>query len=170
MDRADGWGHAEGREVLEKLLAFTQARPGTAFFCVSLDGVERTDASFPRESVIELARQLRGRSNICLCNVNDQDLLDNWDAAAVKKEQPVIAWTNGGSRLLGPQPSEGLHQLFSLIEKGEGITTSEAAAALGLNIPNVSNKLKALSDQGYVLRLERTAVSGGKEYEYYVAR
>jgi predicted transcriptional regulator len=44
--------------------------------------------------------------------------------------------------------------------------TSEAAATLHLKVPNASNKLKALWSEGYILRLEQSAESGGVEYEY----
>src|SRR5689334_22475085 len=92
MDRADGWGHAEGQEVLERLLSLIEAQPAVRLVRISLHGVERTDASFPRESVVELAKRFRGTIGFCLTDAEDQDLLDNWDAAARKKEQPLIAW------------------------------------------------------------------------------
>jgi hypothetical protein len=170
MDYDDAWGHAAGQEVFQRLLAVVQKHVGTTVFRVSLAGVKRTDASFPRESVIRLAKQLRKAKGFCLVDADDADLLDNWDAAAGKQEQPLLAYQVAGWRLLGPQPSEGLRALFSYMRDREAVTTSEACRALRLNAPNASNKLKALWEQGYVLRREGTAASGGLEYEYFVAR
>ncbi len=170
MDRDDGWGRTEGREVFDRLLAIVDANPEVALFRISLAGVRRTDASFPRESVAELAKRFRGKKGFCLVEVEDADLLDNWDAAANKKEQPLLVWYSRGRRLLGPAPSEGLRALFDFVADRSGTTTSEAATVLGLNVPNASNKLKALWEQGYVLRRERVAATGGIEFEYLVPR
>lgn len=170
MSHDDGWGHAEGREVFERLLALVGGHPSVVAFRVSLAGVKRTDASFPRESVVALAKRLRAEKGFCLVDVEDADLLDNWDAAAKRNEQPLLVWQARGWRLLGPQPSQMLTGLFEYLVAREGTTTSEAVSALGLNTSNASNKLKALWQKGYVLRRERTAQSGGIEFEYFVPR
>lgn len=170
MAAEDGWGHAEGQAVFESLLAAVEAEPCASVFRVSLAGIRRTDASFPRESVMELARRFRSTKGFCLIDIEDVDLLDNWDAAARKKEQPMFVWSGEGYRLIGPVPSEGLVPLLEFVTVRQGTTTSEASAYLQLNVPNVSNKLKALWLQGYVLRRERTAATGGIEFEYVVPR
>ncbi len=48
----------------------------------------------------------------------------------------------------------------------EAATAGEAARALDIKVPNASNKLKDLWEEGYILRRERTAPTGGVEYEY----
>jgi len=134
---------------------------------ISLDGVERTDISFPREAVIELARSYRGQRGFCLTDVSDQDLLDNWDAAADKLKQPLFVYNNGALfRSLGPEPSIGLREMLEYVQSVPVARTSEAAAALHLKVPNASNKLKQLWQEGYILRREQSATSGGVEYEY----
>lgn len=170
MDHDDAWGHTAGQEVSKRLLVVLRENPGAIVIRVSLAGVKRTDASFPRESVIKLAKQFRKAKGFCLVDADDADLLDNWDAAAQKQEQPLLVWQAAGWRLLGPKPSEGLRALFDYMLDREAVTTNEVCAALRLNAPNASNKLRALWEQGYVLRRERTATSGGLEYEYFVAR
>ena len=57
MDSSEGWGHEHGQAVHLKLLKAVESNPGKAIVRLSLDGVRRTDASFPRESVVELARR-----------------------------------------------------------------------------------------------------------------
>jgi len=167
MDGPDGWGHVQGREIYEKLRAIVESHPAELIFRISLDGVRRTDISFPRESVIELARSYRGRRGFCLIDLSDQDLLENWDAAARRHEQPLTVWSNGTiSRILGPEPSTGLRDMLQYVRSVPVARTSEAEAKLHLKIPNASNKLKQLWLEGYILRQEQSASSGGVEYEY----
>jgi hypothetical protein len=170
MDHDDAWGHSAGQEVYRRLLATVRHHVGVSVFCISLAGVKRTDASFPRESVVRLAKQFRKEKGFCVVDVDDADLLDNWDAAASKQEQPLLVWLSTGRRLLGPEPSEGLRAVFEYVADRESTLTGEVCAALHLNTPNASNKLRMLWEQGYVLRRERRAPSGGLEYEYVVAR
>lgn len=60
MDRSEGWGRAQGREVYQRLLRSVEENPGTLVFRVSMKGVERVDISFASETVVELARRYRG--------------------------------------------------------------------------------------------------------------
>lgn len=167
MSDSDGWGHVQGQQVREKLRKLIESRPTEPIIRISLDGVKRTDISFPREAVIELARSYRGRRGFCLTDVDDPDLLDNWDAAAVKLQQPLTVWERGmDCRILGPRPSVGLQDMLSYVLSVPVARTSEAATALDLKIPNASNKLKQLWQEGYILRREQSANSGGVEYEY----
>ncbi len=171
MDSEDGWGHAAGRLVHKRLLDFVEQHPEAITFRISLKGVRRTDASFPRESVIELACRFRGKTAFVLTDIGDPDLLENWDAAARKREQPMLALQQEGNfKLLGPGISQGMRPLFDLLSRSAELTTAEAAAKLGQSVPNVSNKMKSLWESGYVMRMENVASSGGIEFEYLIAR
>ncbi|MDQ2886751.1 MAG: DNA-binding protein, partial [Chloroflexota bacterium] len=76
-------------------------------------------------------------------------------------------WERGmDCRILGPRPSVGLQDMLSYVLSVPVARTSEAATALDLKIPNASNKLKQLWQEGYILRREQSANSGGVEYEY----
>ena len=167
MGGPEGWGRVQGGRVQEALRSLIEAHPEELMIRISLDGVERTDISFPREAVIELARSYRGQRGFCLMDVVDQDLLDNWDAAASKREQPLFVWKDGEVfRQLGPEPSVGLREMLEYVNHVPVARTSEAATALHLKVPNASNKLKQLWLEGYILRREQSANSGGVEYEY----
>ena len=166
MSRDDGWGHEEGRNVLGKLLRVVEDHPHVDLLSISLEGVRRTDASFPRESVVELARRFRGKKGVCLTHCANQDLLDNWDAAALKKEQPLPVWNDDHYRMIGPPPSLGNKEMFELAMSSSFITASSAAKELGLKITNASMKLKQLEQQGYLLRKEVVSPSGGREFVY----
>ena len=170
MEREDGWGTDEGQEVFIKLARFIHEHPATNVFYVSLADVRRTDASFPRESVMEVARKHRKKIGFCLVDVDNQDLLDNWDSAAIKKEQPVFVWFKKGHRILGPQPSSGTADVLSLLLGKPQIRAADVSKELGLKIPNASMKLKYLWEQGFVLRREDVADSGGIEYVYFPIR
>jgi len=114
-----------------------------------------------------LARDYRGRRGFCLTAAFDQDLLDNWDGAAAKLEQPLFVWNNGVLfRRLGPQPRAGLQEMLEYVIGVPATRTSEAASALHLQVPNACNKLKRLWQEGYILRQQQRAESGGIEYEY----
>jgi len=47
-------------------------------------------------------------------------------------------------------------------------TTADAAAALDISVQNASTRLKRLSEEGFLLRTEAAAESGGKEFVYQV--
>lgn len=168
MVNCDGWGHDEGHEVFRKLIKEVEASPGIQIFQISLEGVERTDSSFPRESVVELARRYRGNKGFCLTNVINQDLLDNWDAAAQKREQPLFVWNGDDEyKIIGPEPSQGNIEILKYSLSDENVTASAAANALDIKLTNASTKLKQLSEQGYLLRREELAASGGVEFKYF---
>lgn len=168
MQGSDAWGHDEGREVFLKLLRTVEAYAGCQVFRISLEGVRRTDASFPRECVIELAKRFRGSKGFCLKDVENKDLLDNWDMAADKKEQPILFWNSDGSyRIIGPQPSRGNKEIFDYVLSVPYATAVSSAKALDLKLTNASTKLKMLCEQGFLLRRDETSPSGGIEYVYF---
>ena len=170
MEDQDGWGHEQGRRVHERLLKKMEEYPGKQVFRISLRGVRRTDASFPRESVVELARRFRGEKGFCLVDVGDPDLLDNWESAAIKREHPILRWNDSSWDLLGPAPSRGNRKMFEHVMERSTTTAKAAAQCLNLNLTNASTKLKQLLEGGFVLRREETATSGGVEYVYFAIR
>lgn len=166
LPASDAWGHSLGRQVQEQLREVVEARPHQLLFAISLREVEHTDVSFPRTAVVELARYFRPHRGFYLVDVDDADLLENWDSAAYRCEQPLFVWSDRMHRILGPQPGEGKRPMLEYVLSVETTTTSEAARALDIKLPNASNKLKELRAEGYVLRRERTALTGGIEHEY----
>lgn len=170
MDRDDAWGTEEGHAVYLKLVHFVERHPGVDIFVVSLDGVSRTDSSFPRESVMEVARRYRKKLGFCIVGTTSQDLLDNWDEAAKKKEQPMVAWFAKGYRLLGPQPSTGKAKVFPFVADRFETRATDVSRTFNWKIANSSMKLKQLWEEGFILRRETGANSGGIEFVYFPAR
>lgn len=171
MTSEDGWGHIEGRRVNSLLLAQVESVPEALIIRISLEGVRRTDATFPRESVCELARRFRGDKLFCLIDIEDADLLENWDAAALKREQPLIAWLKDGTyKVLGVPASEGNRPLLEMVIASNGSTVGEVAQQTGQSLSNVSNKMKSLWNSGYIMRRERVAETGGVEFVYFAGK
>ena len=54
------FGNDEGSEAYVKIKKIVDGHPSCDVFAISLEGIRFTDASFPRESVISLAKALKG--------------------------------------------------------------------------------------------------------------
>lgn len=167
MNTPDGWGNVQGREVGIRLEGIIQKHPATEIFQVSFSGINRTDASFSRESVVEIASRWRTRKGIAIIDLNDDDLIENLELAANKKSQPLFLWNDDSWTLLGQLPSRGNTDLLNYTLSIPEITTAMAASALDLKLTNASTKLKQLWEGGYIMRREEIATSGGIEYIYY---
>ncbi len=170
MERDDGWGNTEGRAVHQKLLAAIEQHPGTLVFWISLKDVHRTDVSFARESVVELAVRYKGRRGFCLIDVPGKDMLENWEAAALRREQPLGILDDGSYRMIGPEPSRGNKALLDFVIHEKETSASKVAEKLKLKLTNASTKLKQLLELGFILRRDEAAPSGGVEFRYFAIR
>jgi hypothetical protein len=164
-NNAHPFGNVEGKEVFRKLLDFVEDS-GVRVFGVSLEGIEATDASFPRESVISVAKQLRGEKGFYLLDFVNRDLIDNWSYAARAKDQPLVIWSEGDFEIIGPELNNSTRELVEYVLKNGSVLASEVAGDLGLSVPNASTRLKTLVSHGYILRTEDVADSGGIEFRY----
>jgi hypothetical protein len=168
MDSGEGWGRDQGRRVYSALIDLVEASPGAMVFRVSLEGVTRVDISFASETIVELARRYRGNKGLCFVDLADPDMTENWDAAAARKAQPLMSWDRGKVKTLGVLPSQGTVAAFEFAMKRARTRATEFAAAIpGMSIANASTKFKQLWEQGFLLRREDVAESGGIEYGYY---
>lgn len=167
MDAPYGWGREQGREVFQRLINQVEACPGKLVVEVSLKGVERTDISFASETVVELAKRYRGNKGFLLSDVVDEDLLENWEAAAAKKSQPLMVKDGKKKRVIGVQPSQGNAATFEYVLEKQSVTAAEISSVFDLQITNASTKLKQLWEQGFLLRRQEIAESGGLEFRYF---
>lgn len=160
------FGNTEGKVAFGKLLNFVEGKHGLNVIGISFDGITATDASFARDSVVSLAKQLRGERGFYLTDLSNRDLIDNWNYAAKAKEQPLVIWTGEQFEVIGPDLTPATRTLVEyVLSKGEALA-SQAAADLGISVPNASTRLKTLVAQGYLLRVEEGAESGGIEFKY----
>ncbi|MES2928598.1 MAG: DNA-binding protein [Pseudomonadota bacterium] len=160
------FGNVEGKDVFRKLVDLVGSRPHTKVFGFSLEGIEATDASFPRESVVALAKHYRGERGVFLTDLQDRDLIDNWTYAARAKDQPLAIWGNEGFEIIGPELSLSARTLVEYVYTRGETLASQAAADLDLSVANASTRLKTLATTGYLLRVEEAAESGGIEFKY----
>jgi hypothetical protein len=167
MDRDEGWGRSEGRSVYPRLLAFIESNSGHSVFRVSLKGVTRVDISFASETLVELARRYRGSKGFCFVDLEDPDMEENWDAAAMKKVQPITAWTGGEPRVLGAKPSQGTRDALAFALAAPTVRVAQFVQATpAMSAANASSKFKQLWEQGFLLRQESAAETGGVEFVY----
>lgn len=160
-------GNERGKAVFQKLQREVESHPGITIFGISLKGIEATDASFPRESVISLAKMLSGEKGFFLQDFASNDLLDNWDYAAKAKNHPVIVYKGGQHfDVIGPELHEGLRELLDYVMKEGIITTSKVAKKFDISAPNASAKMKKLHHMGLVLGTKESAETGGLEFVY----
>ncbi len=168
MNSHEGWGRVQGREVYNRLLDFVESKPEILLFRISMKEVRRIDFSFASETLIELARKYRGNKGFCFNASIDQDMLENLDAAAERKEQPLVVWKNSEYKIIGLQPSKGTVTALEFAMKQDETRASEFVSAnSGMSIANASMKFKQLWNQGFLLRTENVAGSGGVEYVYH---
>lgn len=168
MDASEGWGREQGRATYQAMLSFVEDNPGAVIFKVSVGDVKRVDISFASETIVELARRFRRRKGFCFMDLDDNDMAENWDAAAVRKAQPLMSWSHGKGRALGMPPSQGTLPAFEFALQRPRVRAAEFAASThGVSIANASTKFKHLWEQGFLLRREDIAESGGLEYSYY---
>ena len=168
MDSEQGWGRVQGRSVYSSLLNFVEAHPGVLIFEVSLSGVKRVDISFASETIVELANRYRKLKGFCFVDLVDIDMVENWAAAAERKSQPLIIWHEKEGKAIGPSASKGAIGAFDFAMKQEISRASDFVAANpGMTIANASMKFKQLWENGFLLRQERVAGSGGIEFVYF---
>lgn len=160
------FGNGEGKEVFRRLAELVERNPDVDVFGVSLEGIEATDASFPRESVVSLAKQLRGEKGFYIKSLYNRDLIDNWSYAAQAKQQPLVIWNDAEFEIIGPEINQSTRELVEYVLRKGAVLASQAAADLNLSVPNASTRLKNLVSQGYLMRSEDVAESGGIEFRY----
>jgi hypothetical protein len=160
-------GNVLGKEVYRKLVDLIDARPKCRIFGISLKNIEVSDASFPRESVVSVAKHYRESHGFFLVDVKTRDMVDNWQYGADAKDQPLIIWyPKGEYEIIGPEMNAATRHLVGyVIDKGK-VSTSQAAQDLDMSVQNASTRLKKLFSQGYILRTEAVSETGGIEYLY----
>ena len=161
-----GWGRDAGGRVRTALTAKMGVDPGPELFRLSLKGVKQMDVSFASVVIAETVKHYLGTKSICLTDLGDPDLTENIAAAALRAAVPLAAWNGAAGQMLGPPPTPGNRAALAYaMERGE-VRAPQLAQAHKLSIANASTKLKQLWEQGYLMREEGTAPSGGTEYRY----
>lgn len=164
------YGNIEGKNVFRKLVDVFEEHPATQILGVSLEGIESTDASFPRESVVAVAKHFRGERGVFLTGLYDRDLIDNWTYAARAKEQPLVIWNDVKFEVIGPELNPSARSLVEYVLEKRSVVAAQVAIDLDLSVQNASTRLKGLVAAGYFLRVEEIAETGGIEFKYRAIR
>jgi len=168
MGRDEGWGRAEGREVYIRLIEFIENNPGILVFKVSLNGVQKFDISFASETIVEAAKRYRGKKGFCIVDPDNPDMMENLEAAAQRKDQPLMVTRDGKSRVIGVKPSQGNLQAFIFaLDRPQARVVDFLSLAKSISPTNASNKFRQLWEKGFLLRREEVAESGGLEFTYF---
>ena len=142
--------------------------PAVVVFRVSFADVEPLDTSFASETVVEIVRTLLWKEKgFCIVDLTDEDIIENIDLAASKKDQPIFVWRDGKERLIGRQPSQGVRDALDFaLARNEVRSVDYAEAREDMSVSNASMKFKALWIEGFLLRRESTAELGAAEHVY----
>lgn len=160
------FGNILGREVFKRLQSFVDLYPNSKSFEISLEGIIATDSSFPRESVIALAKQLCGEKYFFITDANSVDLIDNWHYAAIAKQQSLIVMLAKEVRIIGPEAKNSTKSLLDIVLNQNGASTANVAKALNISVQNASTRLKKLVSEGLIMRTEVSSLTGGIEFIY----
>ncbi len=79
----------------------------------------------------------------------------------------MLVWRGKSAELVGMRPTEGAREAFQFAMGRPQSRASEFAALKNLSIANASMKFKQLWEQGFLLRRESTAETGGVEFIYH---
>ena len=148
-------------------MSFIEARPAQQMFKISMEEVERIDASFASEAIVELIRRYRGSKGICLVGLEDAEVRFNIDLAAARVGVPVAIWNGKSIEMIGGQPSQGNREALEFaLARPQARAAEFADSGANVSIANASTKFKQLWEQGFLMRSESAADSGGVEFLY----
>ena len=161
------FGSDLGKRVYTRLMDAIQSNPHVIHFALSVKGATWTDVTFARESVLRMASAYRGVKSFCLNDLNNADQIDNWSYAADSKGQPIMAWFGKEFRILGCQLTNSSKNIVEYVLKHGTVNTAQVADAMDITIHNSSTTLKRLYMQGYLMRTDTSASTGGREFLYH---
>jgi len=161
-----GWDRDQAVPVAMRLISHLEAMSDQRVVKISMAGVERMDASFASEAIVEVVGRFRRSKGICLVDLSNSAIRLNIDLAAERIGVPITVWNGTEVVVIGLKPSAGnriaLNYALSMAE----VRTSAFAEVAGISIANASTKFKQLWEQGFLMRTEGAADSGGVEFLY----
>lgn len=167
-DESNPYGTSRGRKAHGLLVRDIDVLHGASVVGISLVDIEAADVSFFRESIIYTVKRYSKQIAFYVFDITDEDLLSNLHGAAISGDQSLTCWVGHECRFVGPEPSASSKALLDFVVEHRETTTAKAASALDISVQNASTRLKRLADDGFLLRSEESADSGGKEFVYKV--
>lgn len=167
-EESSPYGTARGRETHAKLLDHIDKLKGVSTIGISFEGMIGADGTFLRESLIYTIKRYNKELTFFAFNIVDDDMLANIQSAAISGDQRLTCWVNNECKFVGPEPTAASKTLLDLVVSHRSTTTSKAAEELNISVQNASTRLKRLSEEGFLMRIEEAAETGGKEFIYQV--
>lgn len=166
-------GDDQGKKVYDKLAAYIDAHPKYNIFYISIKDA-RFESSFARESLVRLAKNYRKKKGICLIDADSEILRLNLLAPVITLKQPMPFYIDDHfdhvkEEKLGA-PSKTNKPIFDFVFRNGISSASQVADYLDIKVNNASTKLKALYEEGFLLRIEDSSETGGVEYKYYAIK
>lgn len=167
----DAWGTDLGASVFAELnLALIGCSEGT-LVPIDFSGLERCDASFQREAVVESLRKHRPRLLFLGVNLEDQDVRSNLELALEKRGDVLLLQSRGGREILGRRLTPEQRLTFDAVLRAGEMTSSSLAGEPDrqpeTKLSTAASRLAWLWRAGLIERVEGTAPSGGREHRYY---
>jgi hypothetical protein len=159
-------GRGAGAIIRPMLVADIDHKPADSTVRISLQGVTRIDAGFAAEALVALFTQYRGKRAMFLADVTDPDTYENIAAAAERAKEPITVQHRSGVHIIGLTPSRSLREALEFALARPQVRVGEYARHAGISSQNASNKFRQLWQQGFLMRNEVLAASGGVEYIY----
>lgn len=163
------YGSPRGKLAHDSLLSEIEKIGKVDVISISFRGLEGADVSFLREALVYVIKRYKKEIFFYVTDLPDEDIVANLQAAAVSGGEQVTYWSGNECRFLGPEQSTSSKILLDLIAAHRSSTTADVAEALNISVQNASTRLKRLYEEGYLMRIEETAESGGREFVYKVA-
>ena len=168
-----GIGDDEGKLIYSKLVSFITQKPEFKIFYISIKDCV-FESSFARESLVRLAKDNRKNLGICLLDADSEMLRLNLLAPVFKLNQPMAYYIGDHFDHISQDkigaPSKTNKPIFDFVFKNGLSSASQVADYLDMKVNNASTKLKALYEEGFLLRPEDKSDTGGVEYKYFAIK
>jgi DNA-binding MarR family transcriptional regulator len=167
---ADAWGTELGAKVFSELNVRLIGLSEGSRVQIDYDGLERSDASFQREAVVETVRKHRPRLLFVVVNLEDPDIRANLELALEKRgESLLLREPDGRVGVVGRRLTPEQQLILDAVKSEPGFTSAKLTEPpFSLKSPSTaSNQLTGLWKAGLIERVEGAAASGGREYRYY---
>lgn len=161
-----GWDRDQAIPVAAQLVSHLESMPAQSVVRISMEGVERMDASFASEAIVEVIARYRKSMGVCLVDLSNKAIKLNIDLIAERLGIPVTVWNGAQVEVIGLKPSAGNREALDYALARAEVRTATFADVAGISIANASTKFKQLWEQGFLMRSEGAADSGGVEFLY----
>lgn len=160
----DAWGTELGATVFGEINVQLMGLSEGALVPVDYTGLERSDASFQREAVVETLRKHRPRLLFVAVNLIDPDVRANLELALEKRGDCLVSRQGQRLEILGKRLSREHRDTLEAVWAAGEVRSSDLEVA---KLSTAASRLASLWRAGLIERVEGSASSGGREHTYY---